>query len=92
MVRKIIEDGEGGHGEDAFLLHQAHGLIAELCAVVDRRHAGLRRIERARLAHGVDADVGAEALRFLDRRGQLRLGVLVGRVQHAVDHASGPVS
>ena len=47
------------------------------------------RIERARLAHAVhaDADAGAEPLCLLDRRGQLRLGVLVGRVQHAVNHA-----
>ncbi len=67
-------------------LHQAHGLVAELGAVIDGSDAGLDGVERARLALRVHADDGAEALRFFDRGGQLRLGVLVGRVQHAIHH------
>ena len=35
MVREIVEDGEGRHGEDALLLHQANGLVAQLRGVID---------------------------------------------------------
>ena len=37
-----------------------------------------------------DADASAEPVCFLDRRGQLRLGVLVGSMQHSVNHAVRP--
>ena len=90
MVGEILEDGERGHGEDALLLHQAHGLVAQLRGVIEGGNAGLRGIERARLALIVDADVGADPLGLFHRRGQLRLGVLVRRVEFAVDHAIRP--
>ena len=90
MLGEVLEDGEGGHGGDVLFAHQAHGLVAELGGVVDGGNAGLRGVERARLAHGVDADRRAQAVGLFDRGGQLRLGVLVGRVQDAVDHAVGP--
>jgi len=49
VIGEVIDDGEGGHREDAAFSHQPHGFVAQLIGMVDRRHAGARRIERARL-------------------------------------------
>ena len=90
MIGEIFEDGKRGHGEDALLLHQPHGFVAQLRGVIEGGNARLSGIERARLAHVVDANIGADPLCLFHRRGQLRLGVLVRSVEVAVDHAIGP--
>ncbi len=50
MVGEVFEDGEGGHGEDSFLFHQAHGFVAELVGVIDGGDTRLCRIEGAGLS------------------------------------------
>jgi hypothetical protein len=95
VAGEVVEDGEGGDGGDVLLAHQAHGFVAELRGVVDGGNAGLRGVERAGLAHGVDGDARAQAAGFFDGGCQLRLSVLVGGVQNAPAFAiilSGPVS
>ena len=71
------------------LAHQAHGFIAELRGVVDGGNASLRGVERAGFAHGVDGNARAQAAGFFNGGGQFGLGVLVGRMQSAVNHAVG---
>ena len=89
VLREVVEDGEGGDGGDLFFAHEAHGLVAELRGVVDGGDAGLRGVERAGLAHGVDADGDAEAMSFSNGGGELLRSVLVGRVEDAVNHLVG---
>ena len=62
----------------------------KLRAVVNGRHSSLGRIKRSRLSHGMNAHVRSKPARLLNRRCQLRLGVLVGRVQHTIDHRVRP--
>ncbi len=86
---EVVEDGEGGHGEDALFLHQADGLIAQLRGVIDGSYAGLRCVQRSGFAHGVHRDNRAKTMRFFNRGGQLRGSVLVRRAQDAVNHVVG---
>jgi len=58
--------------------------------VVDGSDARLCSIECAGLAHGVNRNACTQAVGFLDSSGQLRLGVLVGSVQLAVDQTVRP--
>ena len=53
MIGEVIDDGEGGHREDAAFPHQPHGFVAQLVGVIDGCHAGARRLQRAGLAGGV---------------------------------------
>ena len=79
MIREVFEDGERGDGENLLLVHQAHGLVAELVGVIDGDDAGARGIQRAWFAGGVNGDVLAHARGFRHCGGQLRFGVLVRR-------------
>ncbi len=81
-----------GTAKIAFLLHQAHGLVAELVGVIDGRDAGLRGVERAGLAGGMHGDAVADARGFFHRGFELRLGVLVGRDEARHRRRSCPVS
>jgi hypothetical protein len=65
--------------------YQPHGLFAEFGGMVDGGDAGLRGVEGAGIVLRVNGDHGAEAMRFSHGGGELRLSVLVGRVQTAVD-------
>jgi aminodeoxyfutalosine synthase len=59
-------------------------------AVYDGRHSRLGRIKRSRLSHRVHAHIRSKPARLLYRSCQLRLGVLVRRVQHTINHPVRP--
>src|SRR5690349_24430646 len=61
VLGKIFEDGECGHGEDVFLLHQPHRLFAQLVGVIDRSHARLSRIERSRFSGCMHGNMPAQS-------------------------------
>ena len=61
-----------------------HGFVAELVGMVHRLHASLYRVQRSGLAGGVNGD-RAGARSFGHRSCELRLGVLVRRLQRAID-------
>ncbi len=88
MIGEVFGNGESRHGEDLFLAHQPHGLVAQLIGVIDGDHAGPRGIERARLAGGMHRNPLADARRLLNRGAKLGFGVLVRRRELAVDGRS----
>jgi len=45
LVSEILEHRKGGNGGDFALLHDAHGLIAQLRGVIDGGDTGLRRVQ-----------------------------------------------
>ena len=86
MIGEVFEDGEGGDGENLFLPHQPHGLVAQLIGVIDGNDTRLRGIERSRLSRGVNGDVLAESRGFFDGGFQLRLRVLIRSGEFPVFH------
>jgi hypothetical protein len=90
VLSKILEDGESRHRRNLLFSHQAHRFITELGRVVDGGDAGLSGIEGAGFTHGVDRDACTHTVGFLHGGGELRLSVLVGSVQLAVDHPVRP--
>ena len=85
MVGEVFGDRERGNGEDFFFAHQAHGLVAELIGVIDGFDSGAGGVERAGFSGSVDRDPIAGARGFVDRGGELLLGILVRRDELTVD-------
>src|SRR5580704_18666799 len=77
MFREVFEDGKSGHGENLFVAHETHSLVAELVGVVDGDYARARRIERAGFASGVNRDSLAAAGGFFNGGFQFSFRVLV---------------
>jgi hypothetical protein len=89
VLGEVFEDGEGGHGEDLFLAHQPHGLVAELVGVIDGSHSGARGVERARLSGGVHGHALAHARGLFHGGAQFGFGVLIRRGEFAVAQRRG---
>ena len=89
MRGEIFEDGKRGHREDLFFAHQAHGFVAELQGVIDGGDSGLRSVERARFAHGVNGDATSCARSFVNCGDEFFFSVLIGREKAAVDDLVG---
>ncbi len=68
-------------------MHQAHGLVAELEGVVDRRDSRLDSVQRAGIARGMNRNLPTRARRFRHGGRELLLGVLIRRDQVAVHDA-----
>jgi len=84
VIGKIFGDGEGGDGVDLFLLHEAHGFVAELIGVIDGDDAGLDSVKSAGFTGGVNSDVFAKASGFLNGGGEFGFGELIGSEKTAV--------
>ena len=89
VIGEVFADGEGGHGEDPFLFHEAHGFIAELIGVINGEDTRLGGVESTGFSGGVDGDVFPSAGGFLDGRGKFGLGVLVGGGETALADGVG---
>ena len=68
VVGEVFGNGKGGDGEDLFLAHDAHGLVAQLIGMVDGCHAGASGVECSGFAGGMDGDAIAGARGFARRR------------------------
>ena len=89
LSSEIFGNGESGHSENLFLLHEAHGFVAELIGVIDRDDACLRGVKSARFAGSVDSDVFAGASSFGNGGGKFGFGVLKRSGEAAVANGVG---
>jgi hypothetical protein len=67
-----------------FFTHDPHGLVAELVGVVNGNDTGLRCIECAGFASGMDRNALAGTRGFIDSGFEFGLGVLVNGGESAV--------
>src|SRR5690242_11104122 len=84
VVREILGDGKSGDGEDIFLAHDAHGLVAKLKGVVYGFDAGASCVEGSGLAGSVDRHAISCASGLAHGCSEFVLGVLEGSRETAI--------